>query len=242
LIEALFREMLSQRAALGIVALSFAGGVVSSLLPCTLSMLPLMVGYIGGFGGESKLEALKRSVLFILGLALVLSVFGVLASLLGVTFGAWVGEAWYFAMGALALLMGLQLLGVLHLPLPAIFKRLPDVATQQGRWFAPLLLGMAFGASASPCGTPYLTGLLGFISHTQNVLLGGISLFAYALGQGVLLLAAGLFTGVLRHIARIRRVSGPINLMSGVLFVLSGLMLIGAGAGWLAPLSAYLGG
>jgi cytochrome c-type biogenesis protein len=206
--------------------LAFAGGVVSTFLPCTLAMMPLLVGYIGGYSRRAGQDAL----LFVLGLATVMTVLGILASLAGMAVASFLGDGLFLAVGLLAIVMGLQLLGVIHVPLPSLVKRLPE---RGGHWVTPYLLGLAFGASASPCGTPFLAAILGFIGQKQNVLLGGVSLFAYAVGQSVLLIAAGLFTGLLKQRASLYKVGQVINVGSGWLFVLTGLLMLAKVFGWL---------
>lgn len=229
-LESVFFESLSAQS-YTVLGLAFAGGVASSLLPCTVSMLPVLIGYVGGYTERSRWAILRQIVLFMLGFSLVMTVLGVAAGLLGTSMSGLVGAWWYYLLGGVAILMGLQLLEVIRLPLPQVVTRLPD--TRSGRILAPVALGAAFGAASSPCGTPFLFAMLGFISRGENWLLGGASLFSYALGQSVLLLVAGLFTGLLKQMAVLRRVGVVVTRLSAVVFILAGLILIALAAGWL---------
>lgn len=218
-----------------VILLAFGGGVASSLLPCAIGMLPVLVGYIGGYSDLSKQILIRQLILFICGISLVMTVFGIAATALGVAFGSFIGGGWYIVAGILAVLMGLHLLEIVQIPLPQFVTQLPD--SQTGRWITPLLLGVAFGAASSPCGTPFLTAILGFMSTTKSYALGGVSLFAYGVGQSMLLLIVGLFTGLLKHMASLRQVGRVINLLSGVIFILGGLLLVAQGFGYM-PLLA----
>jgi cytochrome c-type biogenesis protein len=220
-----------------VLALAFAGGIVSSLLPCTVGMLPVLIGYVGGYTEDSRLAVFRQIAMFMLGFALVLTLLGVLASVLGTAMAAMVGSSWYYILGTLAIAMGLHLVGIVNIPMPQFISRMPK--TEPGKFLAPLALGAAFGAASSPCGTPFLTAILGFISRETNWLLGGTSLFAYALGQSMLLLVVGLFTGFLKHMAILRHVGTVINKLSAAVFVLAGLLLIAQAAGWLDVFAFY---
>ena len=214
-----------------VILLAFAGGIISSLLPCAIGMLPVLVGYVGGYSDLSKQMIIRQLLLFIMGISLVLTAFGIAATALGVAFGSFIGGGGYIVAGLLAVLMGLHLLEFIHLPLPQFVTHLPD--TKTGKWITPLLLGMAFGAASSPCGTPFLTAILGFMSTEKNFVLGGVSLFAYGVGQSMLLLIVGLFTGLIKHIARLRQVGSVMNTLSGIIFILGGLLLIAQGLGYM---------
>jgi cytochrome c-type biogenesis protein len=213
-----------------VLLFAFLGGVASSLLPCTVSMLPILIGYVGAYTANSKKAVLLQIILFILGFSLVLALLGLAASLLGKALGSLVGYYWYYVLGILAILMGFQLLEWIQLPLPQIIKKLPSGSA--GSLITPLAMGAAFGATSSPCGTPFLTAILGFMSLEKNWLLGTTSLLCYALGQSVLLLIAGLFTGLVKHMATFRKVGWLITRLSGFVFVAAGVLLIAKVAGW----------
>ena len=71
------------------------------------------------------------------------------------------------------------------------------------------------------------------MSTEKNFVLGGVSLFAYGVGQSMLLLIVGLFTGLIKHIARLRQVGSVMNTLSGIIFILGGLLLIAQGLGYM---------
>jgi cytochrome c-type biogenesis protein len=242
-LEQWFTQSLNAQSA-SLIVLAFAGGVVSTLLPCSISMLPVLVGYVGGYAEtNTKADILLQVGLFVTGLAFVMTLLGLSAGFIGVTFGTWAGSGWYYAVGALAIAMGLQLLDVIHLPLPRFITRLPEGGigkTGAAKYFAPVILGMAFGAASSPCGTPFLAGIMALISNTKNIVLGGTSLFAYALGQGSLLVVVGLFTGLLKHRARMQQVGSVITKLSAALFMIVGLLLFAEGSGILADILIQL--
>jgi cytochrome c-type biogenesis protein len=220
-----------------VIVVAFLGGVVSSLSPCVVVMLPILIGYVGGYSEQSKLSVLRQILLFMVGFALVLTTLGVLAGFLGLMMSTMVGLWWYYVLGAIAILMGLQLMGWIQIPLPQFINKLP--ATESGRLLAPVILGAAFGAASSPCSTPFLTAILAFISKEQNWFLGGVSLFVYAFGQSMLLLVMGLFTGLLKQVALFRRVGSVMVKLSAIVFMLAGLRLIALAAGWFDPLAFY---
>jgi cytochrome c-type biogenesis protein len=235
-LAALLNQTLSAHSLI-VIALAFAAGVASSLSPCVVVMLPILIGYVGGYSENSKWETGRQIFLFMIGFALVLTILGVLAGLLGLLMSTLVGVWWYYVLGAIAILMGLQLFGLIHVPMPQFIHKLP--VSNSGRILAPIILGAAFGAASSPCSTPFLTAILAFISREKNWLLGGLSLFAYAFGQSTLLLFTGLFTGLVKRMALFRRVGAVVVKVSAVVFILAGIRLIALAAGWFDLFAFY---
>src|SRR4028119_915531 len=100
------------------IGVIFLAGLLTSLTPCMLSMLPITIGYIGGYEAKTRLQAATQSTWFALGLATTLAVLGILAAVVGRVYGQ-VGVGLPIVVSAIAILMGLNLLEALPLQLPA---------------------------------------------------------------------------------------------------------------------------
>jgi cytochrome c-type biogenesis protein len=199
------------------IGVIFAAGLLTSLTPCTLSMLPITVGYIGGYEAKSRWQAIAQSSWFSFGLATTLAGLGITATLLGKVYGQ-VGVGLPIVVSIVAILMGLNLLEALPFALPSIggtewiSKDLPAGVRSY-------LLGLTFGLVASPCSTPVLATLLAWIATTKDPVLGGTLLLSYTAGYVAPLILAGTFTAAIKKLLELRRWSGWITPVSGVLLV-----------------------
>lgn len=184
----------------------FWAGVLTSLTPCSLSILPLTVGYIGG-GSGGKDAAILRSIAFTGGTAASLSVLGCGAALAGQIYGV-LPEPWGSSLplitSLLFIVLGLTQLEIL--PLPALLS--PSVSENAGKGFGEVGKAALFGATsaliASPCGTPVIGALLALVAERQDPFLGLALLFFYSLGSAAPLLVAGLSTASLKGISKLQ--------------------------------------
>ncbi|HHP7244630.1 MAG TPA: cytochrome c biogenesis protein CcdA [Elainellaceae cyanobacterium] len=199
------------------VGIIFFAGLFTSLTPCMLSMLPITIGYIGGYETKSRIQAAAQSVWFSLGLATTLAGLGVLAAIAGRVYGQ-IGIGLPIVVSLIAILMGLNLLDALPLRLPSlggmewISNDLPEAARSY-------LIGLTFGLVASPCSTPVLATLLAWVSTTKDPLLGSILLASYTAGYVAPLVLAGTFTASIKKLLELRRWSGWITPASGAILV-----------------------
>ncbi len=201
---------------------SYLGGMLATASPCILASIPLVIGFVGGYAGGNQKQAFIYSLTFVLGLALVMSALGALAALMGTMFGM-TGPVWYFILALVLITMGLHLTGLINLKLETSQKFLPQ---RTGLWGA-LILGMLFGTVLSPCASPVLAVILTLAAVQGRVAYGSSLLFAYALGQGTLIILAGTFTGLIESFLQSRgaRVSLSMQKTAGGLLFLAGLYM-----------------
>jgi len=202
----------------------FLAGVISSASPCVLATIPLVVGYVGGYADGDRKKAFSYSMAFILGLSITFTAFGAAAGLLGIMFGM-TGGWWYVALGAVALIMGLQMVGLYKLGLPVHI----DLKPKRRGIIGAFLLGLFFGVVSSPCATPVLVVILTLVASKGEVAYGTALLFAYAVGHCMLMLLAGTFTGFVEAFVKakgVRDFSEWSKRIGGAIISLVGLYLV----------------
>lgn len=200
---------------IGSIALA---GLLTSLTPCMLSMLPITIGYIGGYEeNQGRFTAFLQSAWFSLGLATTLAGLGIIAAGLGKVYGQ-VGIGLPILVSVIAILMGLNLLELVPLRFPSIGAT--DWITEDfPSALRSYLLGLTFGLVASPCSTPVLASLLAWVANTGNLTLGTGLLLSYTAGYVLPLILVGSFTASLKSLLSLRQWSGWINPVSGVLLI-----------------------
>jgi cytochrome c-type biogenesis protein len=205
--------------------LVFIGGVLTSIGPCNLAMIPLIIGYVGGSHDLSRKRSFSISLSFAFGLAVTFMLLGVIASLVGGLLGGST-RIWYYLVAAVCFVIGLQMLGVLNLSLPSWFGGLREKVRIKGLPGA-FLLGLVSGLVASQCATPVLAVILTYVmAQKASLIYGGVLLFVYALGRGVPIILAGTFAGVLKGLRSLGRWTEWMEKASGVIILLVGVYFL----------------
>jgi thioredoxin:protein disulfide reductase len=184
------------------VGLYFLAGLVLSLLPCSYPMIPIVSAIIVGEGSKvTRSRGFGLSFAYVLGMALVYTVLGVAAALVGQSLGAWLQNPW--VLGAFALLLtafALSLIAGFDFALPQRWQESASAASSRrsgGKFAAVAAMGALSALVVGACMTAPLFAVLAFIAHTGNAVLGGVALFSMGLGLGVPLLAVGVGAGTL---------------------------------------------
>jgi cytochrome c-type biogenesis protein len=201
----------------------FIGGLISAASPCVLAAIPLIIGYVGGYSEGNNKKAALYSLVFIVGLSITFTLLGAAASAMGQFLG-FMGRWLYVGLAVIAVLMGLQLMGIISIPLP--FQKTREVRTKGIA--GAFLLGMLTGTVSSPCATPVLAVILAYVSTQGDVVYGGSLLFVYALGHCALIFAAGLSVGVTESVISSRgakQFSLYAKKLSGALLAVMGIYL-----------------
>ena len=187
--------------------LVFLAGVLTSLTPCIYPMIPITAAIVGGAqtsaGGSSRRRTLGLTMAYVIGLALVYSLLGLIAGLSGSMFGTISTNPWlYFAMANILLLAALSMLDVLPIRLPAWLLTRATNAGQNGGFAGAFVMGAMSGLVAAPCGAPVMASVLTWVATTRSAVLGFIYLFAFSLGMCSILVVVGLTTGASGRLPR----------------------------------------
>jgi thiol:disulfide interchange protein DsbD len=238
---------------LWLIAASFFGfGLLLSFTPCVLPMVPILSGIIVGHGAHiSRGRALLLSAAYVLGMAATYALAGVAAGLSGTLLSAALQNAWVLGGFAMVfVLLSLSMFGFYELQLPvALQSRLSDAANhRRGSVGGLVLMGAASALIVGPCVAAPLAGALLYIAQSGDALLGGLALFAMALGMGVPLIAVGVASrSLLPHtgpwMEGVKRFFGVLLLGTAIWIaspVLPGLLTMLAWAALLIASSVYL--
>jgi len=174
-------------------AVVFLGGLLTALTPCVYPLIPITVGLFGARRADARGKSVLLTCSYVLGMAAVFTILGVVAARTGQAFGSILGDP-RFAIG-LAIFLGVlaaSMFGAFELAIPSgLAQRLNAVG---GAGLAgAFLMGTVAGFLAAPCTGPVLAGLLAFVAKSQSIALGAALLFVYALGIGVPFVLIGVF-------------------------------------------------
>jgi len=207
--------------------LSVFAGVLTSFTPCSLSSLPLVIGFVGGTGQKDTKRAFLLSLTFAVGSAVTFTAFGVAASLAGSLLGNG-GSWWYLILGVLMILMALQTWELFTI-IPSSY--LVSKNTKTG-FVGAFLAGILAGIFSSPCSTPVLVALLAIIGGSGNLLYGIVLMLLYSIGHSALVMVAGTSVGFVQKIntsEKYKKAATVIKFVMGAAILLIGFYMF-----WLA--------
>ena len=178
-------------------AVAVIAGVLTSVTPCSLSTLPLVIGVVGGTGERNTTKAFKLSFVFAFGTAITFTILGTVASLAGKLIGT-SASWWYIVLGVLMVMMALQTWEIYNfIPATYLISR-----NKKSGYVGALIAGILGGIFSSPCSTPVLIALLAIVAGKGNLLWGILLLLCYALGHGILAIVAGTSVGFVNKLSK----------------------------------------
>jgi cytochrome c-type biogenesis protein len=196
-------------------AVAFAGGLVASISPCILGMLPLNLSYIGASKLSSRTVAIRVATMFVLGVVVVNVILGLVSSLFFALFVQYRASV-NIAVGVVTVLMGLWMIGLVRLPTPQIATRVSPGA-------GSFMVGLGFALVTSPCASPILVFILGAVSLAASPVRAVAAMIAYAIGYTLVLFLASLFAGIAAVSRRVLAHSEMVSRIAAVALIVIGL-------------------
>ncbi len=184
---------------LAALPLLFVAGLLTSLTPCVYPMIPITVALVGqeSVGArQSRWRPLLLTLSYVVGVALVYAILGVIAGMSGTIFGSISSNPWlYFLQANVLLLAGLFMLDVFTFTIPASTLAWATRVGGGGHYGGAFAMGSVSGLVAAPCGAPVMAAVLTWVTRTQSAVLGFIYLFVFSLGMCALLVVVGVSSG-----------------------------------------------
>lgn len=196
-------------------------------------MIPITMGFIGGTSERSVKTGWALSSLYVLGMAAVYTLLGIVASVSGKIFGTMTNTTeWYLVLGLIMVASSLWMLDVIKFD-PNVWienlirkRKAPSAPAslehKEATALGAFVLGASSGFIAAPCTTPVLTTILSYIASTKSVVFGGVLMFSFACGLGTILVLVGTFTGAMKVLPKSGKWLNAVKLVSGLLILALG--------------------
>jgi thiol:disulfide interchange protein DsbD len=206
-----------------VLATFFGIGLLLSLTPCVLPMIPILSGIIVGQGDKvTPTRGFSLAFTYAQGMALTYAAAGAIFVLVfkqaPQTFFQ---QPWIIALFVtLFVALALAMFGVYTLQMPnALQTRLTSVSNTQksGTYIGCFVMGALSALVVTACVAPALIAALSVISQTGKIARGAAALYATGLGMGVPLLLVGASAGSL--LPKVGPWMDTVKSLFGVLFI-----------------------
>ncbi|MEE9303175.1 MAG: protein-disulfide reductase DsbD [Thiotrichaceae bacterium] len=195
-------ERITNSSTLGTILMFLLFGLGLALTPCVFPMIPILSGIIAGQGENiTTRKAFGLSLAYVIPMALIYAVVGVIAGLGGANLQVVFQNPWVLsAFAFIFVLLSLSMFGFYELQMPSgIQSKLSNISNNQesGSYLGAGIMGVLSALIVGPCVTAPLIAALTYISLTKDAVLGGLSLFALGMGMGIPLIIIGTSAGKL---------------------------------------------
>jgi cytochrome c-type biogenesis protein len=218
--------------------MAFAAGLISFLSPCVLPLVPGYISFISGVSfaeirekegsmpllSKEKRIILYSSIFFIIGFSMVFILLGATATWIGTFITSKISILTKLA-GVVIIFFGIYMMGFIR-PRFLYKEARFQIKDKRFGYVGALLIGAAFAFGWTPCIGPILGGILTYAGTLENVNQGVFLLLMYSLGLGIpfLLTAIGI-NQFWRFFNRIKRYLRVLEMISGIIMVILGLMI-----------------
>jgi cytochrome c-type biogenesis protein len=212
---------------LGGLALSYAAGALSTLSPCVLPLLPVVLA-------SAVQQHILGPIALALGLAASFAGMGLFAASLGLSLGI---DTTTLRVTAAILMLAVGIVLLVPALQEALTQRMAPVTGWAGGFLQPLpsngagaqlLLGLVLGVVWSPCAGPTLGAAIGLAAQRETMIQAATVMAIFGLGAAtpVVALAYGSRQVVLSRRDRLRRVSAAAKPIMGIAIAAVGLLVL----------------
>jgi thioredoxin:protein disulfide reductase len=160
----------------------FALGMALNLTPCVFPMIPITVGFFAMQSDGRRARRFALSAFYVLGIVIMYSSLGVVASLGGKMFGAVLQQpAVQIGLAGLMLVLASSMFGAFDIGVPQFIA---NRAMGRAGFAGATTMGLIVGIVAAPCVGPVVVSLIALVASIGKPLIGFVMFAALALGLG----------------------------------------------------------
>ena len=185
-----FVETLNDRNFLISLISFFLAGLLLSLTPCVLPMVPILSSIVIS---SNKNHAIRYTLSYVAGVSATYVIFGIVASITGSFLSSSLQNIYFLLFnGFLFLIFALAMFDIFHFNISEnnFLSNLLNKINKKNIIHI-FFLGLFSALILSPCVAPPLAAAILYISQANDILLGGLSLFIMSIGMSVPLLLIG---------------------------------------------------
>ncbi len=182
------------------LGLAFVTGLLLSFSPCTYPMVPITVSIFAG-SDRGMGRGFVLSLFFVGSMAVVYGIMGLIVSLVGGVFGAWLASPGVvIAIAIVFVIFSLSMFGLFELNVPAALRQKLGTSGSGGGVAGSILMGAIAALVVSPCVGPFVAGILLYVATSGSPVLGFLILFVFAMGLGTLYILIGTFSSAINQL------------------------------------------
>ncbi len=163
--------------------LAFTAGLSMIVLPCTLPLVFIVVPLAAG---KDPKKGFTMALLFGLGLAITITLYGIAMAYLGKIFGVAAATPYLLMIaGGAAFIFGLSELGLFNIRIPFTANIMPQSLQRKGDYIKSFSLGLLLGNAGIGCPNPLFYVLLLYIAGTGDIASGALLGFIHGAGRAL---------------------------------------------------------
>ncbi|MBU8932839.1 MAG: thioredoxin family protein [candidate division Zixibacteria bacterium] len=182
------------------LGLAFLTGLLLSFSPCTYPMIPITVSVFAG-QSRSVWRGFMLSLVYVGSMAFVYGIMGLVVSLVGGVFGAWLASTpVVIGIAIIFIVFALSMFGLFELQVPSALRQMMGTKTKETGIGSSILLGIVAALVVSPCVGPFVAGILLYVALSGSPVIGFLVLFVFALGLGTLYVLVATFSSAINNL------------------------------------------
>ena len=186
-------------------ALFFIGGVLLSLTPCVLPLIPVMLGMLANLNKNKSMA----TIAYVFGICVTYALIGIFAAKTGSVLSIYLQNSVVIGFSSLLFVVfAFAMFDFYDISLPTSIQSRLSIKSNSinsKKYLGVFFIGMISSLILSPCVAPPLVSAIIYISQTGNIIIGSASLFLMALGMSLPLLVIGLSS------TQIKLKTGPLS-------------------------------